>query len=231
MDKYLYLLIDFSCILLPFLFSFHPKIKFYTQWKWFIPANLIVAFLFLIWDEYFTRIGVWGFNPKYILGVYVMNIPLEEILFFICIPYACAFTYYVIKSLNTKTFLDRYIKKIHYTFIISCIVFLIIGYPKLYPTYTMIFCIAIGITMFFNFKYNLSYFYIMYGAILLPFFISNGLLTGSFIPEEVVWYNNLENLSLRVFTIPVEDFYYGFLLLSLNICIYEKFKFLFPPSF
>ncbi len=68
----------------------------------------------------------------------------------------------------------------------------------------------------------------MYVVILLPFLLSNGILTGSFLAEPVVWYHNDENLNIRIFTIPIEDFFYGYLLLALNIFIYEKFKNLYP---
>jgi lycopene cyclase domain-containing protein len=60
--------------------------------------------------------------------------------------------------------------------------------------------------------------------ILVPFFIVNGILTGSFIAEPVVWYNNLENLGIRLFTIPIEDIGYAFNMLFLVVFLNEKFK-------
>ena len=60
--------------------------------------------------------------------------------------------------------------------------------------------------------------------ILIPFLIVNGILTGSFIKDEVVWYDDLENLGLRIFTIPIEDAFYGMLLLILSISIYEYLR-------
>ena len=64
-------------------------------------------------------------------------------------------------------------------------------------------------------------FYFAYGVILIPFFIVNGILTGSFISSEVVWYNDAHNLGLRIGTIPVEDIFYGMLLILMNIAIFE----------
>ena len=71
---------------------------------------------------------------------------------------------------------------------------------------------------------NLKMFYRAYGILLIPFLITNGLLTGSFIEDQVVWYNDNYNLGIRILTIPVEDVFYGMLLILLNIIIYEKLR-------
>lgn len=59
---------------------------------------------------------------------------------------------------------------------------------------------------------------------LIPFFIVNGLLTGTFISGEVVWYNNAENLGIRIGTVPIEDVFYAFSMLYMNLILIEKFK-------
>ena len=61
-------------------------------------------------------------------------------------------------------------------------------------------------------------------SLLIPFFIVNGILTGTGIDEPVVWYNNAENLSIRILTIPIEDIFYGFELIILTIYFQELFK-------
>ena len=96
----LYLVINLASISVPLLFSFHPRIQFHKEWKYAIPAILLAAIPYLIWDEIFTRAGIWGFNPTYIGDLALGELPLEEVLFFICIPYACLFTYFVLSKLT-----------------------------------------------------------------------------------------------------------------------------------
>jgi len=67
-------------------------------------------------------------------------------------------------------------------------------------------------------------FYESYIIALLPFFLKNGILTGSFLESQVVWYNNEENLGMRLGTIPFEDVFYGMLLILGIVYFYEKFE-------
>ena len=70
---------------------------------------------------------------------------------------------------------------------------------------------------------NLSFHYLSYIFIFPFFFISNGILTGSFLIEPIVIYNDLENLGIRICNIPIEDTIYGMLLIFLNIELYNYF--------
>lgn len=67
----------------------------------------------------------------------------------------------------------------------------------------------------------LNRFYIIYLVLLIPFFIVNGILTGAGIEEEVVWYNSEEFLNVRLYTIPIEDVFYGMELILVNLLIYK----------
>jgi len=221
MSTYLQVL-TFS-IVVPFIFSFHNKILFYKQWPAFFKANALVAIPFLIWDEVFTRNGVWGFTDEHIIGTDLFSLPIEEILFFIIIPYCCVFTYEVFLKIKLKTN-----KNIHLlTLVIGMIILLmgIIFYNKIYTATTFI---SLGVLLMLlgsQKKEFINTFYLTYLVISVTFFILvNGILTGGTLDNPPVWYNNSETLDIRIWTIPIEDFFYSMLLLLSNIWLFEIFK-------
>ncbi len=223
-EKYTYLLVDFFCIIFPFLFSFHPKFKFYPQWKYFGLPALVTALFFVIWDVFFTALGVWSFSPGFVVGIYFFGLPLEEYLFFIFIPYACVFTYYCI---GTYLNLSRFNNSFRYFTLVLAFLLLIFGFFHLNQLYTSSTFILLAIVLILLWISRVDYlpsFFITFLVILLPFFISNGILTGSFIRQPVVMYNNNYNLGIRMFTIPVEDTFYGMLLMLMNVAGYEYLK-------
>src|SRR5688572_1798193 len=95
----LYLILNLAALAVPFVFSFHPRLKFVSEWKFFFPAVVLTGSVFIAWDILFTGMGVWSFNPEYLLGRYFMGLPLEEYLFFICIPFASVFTFHSFRKL------------------------------------------------------------------------------------------------------------------------------------
>jgi lycopene cyclase domain-containing protein len=64
----------------------------------------------------------------------------------------------------------------------------------------------------------------VYAILLIPFLMVNGILTGTGIEGAVVNYNPSENLGIRILTIPVEDAFYGFEMILLNIYLFKWFE-------
>ena len=54
---------------------------------------VIVGGVYIYWDVLATERGDWAFNDSYILGIRFFGLPLEEILFFVTVPYAMIFLY------------------------------------------------------------------------------------------------------------------------------------------
>ena len=223
--NYLYLYINFFTIIIPFLFSFHPKLLFYKTWNAFFPAVIIAGIIFLVWDAYFTHLGVWGFNPDYLTGITLINLPLEEVLFFFCIPYACVFTFHCLDVLllqKSFRFNDKFVTPL---LIAALVIISILQYQKIYTLVTFSSLAALLAYSKYVLKIQwLDKFYFVYAILLLPFLIVNGILTGTTLASPVVWYNNAEIIGIRILTIPVEDIFYGMLLILLNLLIYQCLK-------
>ena len=182
---------------------------------------LLPAVFYIIWDSYFTSWAVWSFNETYIMGWYFFGLPLEEILFFFVVPYCCVFIYECIRcyfpSISNEKWALLFFKILAALLLLSTIVF----YQRAYTAYTAAF-LTIGLLAYLLLRskvpqLNAAVFLISYSVILIPFLLVNGFLTA--IP--VVLYNNAENLGVRIYTIPVEDVFYGMLLILLNVILYE----------
>lgn len=221
----LYLWLNIGSLSIPFLYSFHPKLKLYRKWKFIFPSILIMMLFFIPWDIIFTEKGFWGFNPIYLTGIYIVNLPLEEWLFFICIPYACIFTHYALLhyfpdwKLSEKT-----TTAISYVLIAAMLLLIVLFYDRWYPLINYSFAV---ILIFLVLKYRkdlLQQYYLTFLVMLIPFFIVNGILTGSFIEEQIVWYDNTQNLGVRMFTIPVEDSMYAFTMILTPLVLTEYFE-------
>ena len=222
--KSLYLLVNFFTIIIPFVYSFHPKIRFHLTWKGFFPAVILVGTVFVLWDMWFTSMGVWGFNPDYLSGFYVGNLPLEEVLFFICIPYACVFTYYCLDKFFNLSWNPKTEAVFCLVFSLGLIVLGLVNYDRIYTLVTFISTGLVCLALKFLLKVDwFGKATTVYGILLFPFFIVNGVLTGTGIESPIVWYDHTENLNTRILTIPIEDAFYGFELILLIIYFSKLF--------
>lgn len=221
----LYLLINLASVAVPLIFTFHPRLRVWREWGPLWAGLATSAVFFLAWDVLYTHWGVWGFNPHYLQGVYLVNLPLEEVLFFICIPYACLFSYVCLNLLLDLEWTQKWGRPVAWLFVVTFAVIASIFADRLYTSVTLSLCAAFLLLHLLWWKTDwLGRFFYSWGVMLLPFFLVNGILTGSFIEGEVVWYNNAENLGIRMGTIPVEDFAYGMLMLLIAITVFEALK-------
>lgn len=219
--KFTYLVVDVAAVLIPLIFTFHKKIQFHREWKNFLPVLVIVSCFFIGWDAFFTHLGVWSFNPRYTLGSGILHLPIEEIMFFFCIPYACVFTYHCFKtffSIPIPAAMPRIVMMTASGFIVVAL----FSYQRLYPLVTFL-LLAIILLMVRKRRW-LPAFFVTYLVLLIPFFLVNGILTGTGLSEPVVRYNENEIIGPRLLTIPVEDIFYGMSLILLNVAGMEWLK-------
>lgn len=225
MLQYTYLLINFFTVIICFSFSFHPKIKFNRQFVAFIKSTLLVGFIFILWDIWFTKNGVWWFNYQYLIGLKISELPIEEILFFICIPFSCVFTYFCLDKfleLDWKPFPEKVFV------IISIILYMGIAIYFRDRIYTLVTFSTTAISLlilYFVLKIRwigkASFIYL----ILMPGFLAvNGILTGTGLDSPIVNYNSENFIGFRILTIPIEDVFYGYEMILWNLFFFEKFK-------
>ncbi len=209
----------------PLLLSFDKRLQFYKQWKYVFPSILLVALVYIAFDVSFTNRGIWGFNPEYLSGIYLVSLPLEEILFFVVIPYASIFLHESVREYFPKLEIPKSINMaLIIALIVLCVLIAVFNTDKSYTFYISL-KLAVALLLALLLKSSITRsFFITFGVILVPFLIVNGILTGSYINGEVVWYNNDENLGIRIFTIPVEDFAYAFSMILYNLLLIEQLK-------
>lgn len=197
----------------PLALSFDKKVAYYKRVRHLIIPIVLVSGLFLIWDLWFTEKGVWGFTLVHTAGLYLGRLPLEEVLFFVIVPYNCMFIFEVIgayfqpknKALFNRVFFG---------------VFLLLGLSLLmqqptgwYTLSAVLLAMLLSVTLLIYNPSWLSQFVISFLVCLLPFLVVNGLLTGAATTLPVVWYNPAEFSGWRIITIPAEDLFYNFDLL------------------
>jgi lycopene cyclase domain-containing protein len=227
----LYLLLNILTISVPLLLSFDKKVHFYTHWRYFFPAMFITLAVFIGWDVIFTARGIWGFNAQYHGSITIFGLPLEEYLFFITVPYASVFTIYVMEAYFSRFRLgERQVLVVSFVLIAFLLAMAVWHIDRAYTSVNFIFSALLIGWVTFTQRNLLTRFYLCYLLILLPFGLLNGILTGSFIEEQVVWYNDRENLGIRIGTIPFEDIFYGMSLVLMNYYLTGIFSKLRPHT-
>lgn len=221
----LYTIILIASISIPFLLSFDKKLQFYKQWKYLIPSIVVIALFYIVGDIYFTKIGVWGFNRTHLSNIFLFKLPIEEWLFFLAIPYASIFLHDVLHAYFPSFQLPIYVsRRLSIFFFLMALVTLLLYLDKAYTVYILTIFIIIITVSYFDKSDTINRFYCTFLIILIPFVLVNGVLTGAFTAEPVVWYDHSENLNLRFITIPIEDFIYGFTMLLGAIMLRNRLK-------
>lgn len=217
--KWLYLFLDLGTLFFPVVLSFDKNVRFIRHWKNTILASVIVGIPFVVWDIYFTKQGIWEFNSRYTLDLFIFNLPVEEILFFIVVPFACIFIYECCKF---------YLKRYTFHVLNRVLLFIIFGFSIFLPIhapeaqYTVwVFIATLFVLGWWSFNLKLSFIGVSFAISIIPFLLINGVLTGAFTDAPVVVYNDLENSQMRLFSIPFEDLLYSFSLIVSSILTFE----------
>jgi len=218
---YEYLIFNILVISGPLILGNLKPFYFVPHWPRVFLSALIIGIPYLVWDNLVTGLH-WEFNYNYILGITLQNLPLEEILFFFTVPAACLFSWeMIIRRTADRQF--TWLKKIR-----IALLFLPIAGLQIYLNgqhYTGLATVFLGLAILLDMflKTDLFLQRRFSGYFLLVMFFTlvfNGYLTW----RPVVVYNDTYMSGWRIFTIPVEDFGYGFSLIYLNTIVFQKLR-------
>ncbi|MBK6773879.1 MAG: lycopene cyclase domain-containing protein [Ignavibacteria bacterium] len=216
-----YLLLNILIIFFPLVLSFEKKISFYKKFFPLLISIIITGIIFIVWDSVAVTRNDWSFNGEFVSAIKIFNLPPEEILFFVTVPYSIIFTFVSI----------RYYVKEKIIFIPSALIYFVslvliisaVTFSGKYYTFTVSLFSGILIS-FLNYFYRnfiMSYIFIVTLFIsYIPFLIVNYILTS--LP--VVVYNPSAITGLRFLTIPAEDFLYSFSMITMWIFIFQVFE-------
>lgn len=206
----------------PLSFSFDKRISYYQKWRGLFTGIFINGILFITWDSFFAANGIWGFNSPYASETRWFHLPPEEWAFFIVIPYCSIFIYESLGYYWNRLPLQQSSRYITLGAFILTASLALFNTDKAYTFYnSAIAAVLLLIHLVWLKREWMGLFWIAYLVHLIPFFIVNGILTGIATDIPVVWYNNAENLGIRIGTIPVEDSIYAMTCLLIPITIME----------
>ncbi len=214
-----YLLLLLIYLVIPVILSFQKSVRFAFRLRYLLPATIFAGAVFVMWDIRFTEMGIWSFNPEYLTGIDVLKIPIEEWLSFLIIPLSSVYIYEWLK-IKFEDF-----EKPNIFLVVSLIVLVVTAalayfYRKNLFSFFTFFLLAIylGYTVFRNrFKKYYTKFYMAWLVSLVPFITVSALLNSM----PAVVYNSDHVIGVAIFGVPVEKIGYLFLLLLINITIYE----------
>ena len=223
---YTYLFVLGITFIAPFLLGFHSSVNFNQQWRKILKGLLWIGLLYIPWDILKTYYGVWSFNPEMITGLYLANLPIEEVFFFVVTPFACLFSYACVQYYWPQDLSRNYTHwaKTGLILLMTLSLLVLAQHPTGWYTSSAIVVAIIMSLLAYRKLTNRSFFLgvITWMILLLPFYLCNGILTGlEFwqypfwnthqvdIKDAVVLYNNAENVGIRIWSVPLEDFFYG----------------------
>lgn len=229
-----YLLINIGIIFFPLIFSFEKQVRFISRIKPVLFAQFTVGTIFIIWDSIAAMRGDWGFSTAYTHAIRLFYLPAEEYLFFITVSYSILFGYeslqlYFRKFTGTHCAIrfglqlpgSALLKVAGLVIPALLLTGAIFNAGKYYTSTVLIFSAVTIITLLFTSNlYKHPVYLLTLLLSYMPFFVVNYLLTA----PPIVWYSPQAIIGMRVTTIPVEDFFYSFTMITLWMYAYEYAK-------
>ncbi len=220
--KFEYLLFNLTVVLGPVASQFSRQIKSVSRWRLKLRVSVIVMIPYVIWDALVAG-SHWQFNTAYTLDFRFFSLPIEEWLFFITVPFGCLLVWETLPQVDRWLARLRSLRHIRNVLYAALPVGIWVFSTGKQYTGLVLCCFGFVGLMDMLLRTDLllrpkTYLYLAIVAGLILVF--NGYLTA----RPVVMYGEVYQMGYRIWTIPIEDFGYGFTMMLFNTMLYEKLK-------
>lgn len=219
LKNFIFLGILILIFFVPVFYTITNKNGFRNKLRYGMPAIFITGFMFLLWDIRFTEVGIWSYDADFTIGLFHKSLPLEQWLVYLIFPYTALLIYEIMKTRFRSLDFNSIFTAVSLLLVVALAVVAYLFRVRIYTFFSFLFTtIYLAYTIFRKqFKPHLTHFFLTYLIILIPYFILNWILTWNLAIE----YHQEQVLNVWVGMIPVENFVYLFLLLLINITVYE----------
>ncbi len=100
MQRLAYLAVLLGCLVGAGWLEWGLRTRVIVRWRRLLFTLLPVVAVFVLWDLYAIHAGHWSFDPQKITGIACGPLPLDEVLFFIVIPYCAILTLEAVRAVK-----------------------------------------------------------------------------------------------------------------------------------
>ncbi len=219
--NYFYLLINLALLLLSFMLVLDKKANPMRSWKHMAPAVLVSGVVFSGAAFVFNQFKISFFNPEYTVGVNILQLPIEEIMFHFVLAFAGLNIYVVLNAHFPKNNLEKFSLSISNLLLGVLIAMLFFAHSKLYcvVTFSMLFVLLFYVEYVNKLRFTYK-FYRAYVVLLIPFCLLYMFVGG--LP--ILTYAIDKTINLTLGPIPFESFFYLMSVLLTSVYLFEVLK-------
>ena len=86
-----------GCVLVTLPLDLVWGLHVYARWRLLLRVAAAVVPAWVALDAVAAHQGLWRYNPRYVLPPRVLGLPLEEVAFFVVIPFVSVLTYEAVR--------------------------------------------------------------------------------------------------------------------------------------
>lgn len=102
LDRFQYLILMALCLVITLPLEILLGARVWAQPRRLLAALAIPVVVFVVWDVVAIARDHWTYNPRYVTGWELGNLPVEELAFFVVVPICGLLTYEAVRRILTE---------------------------------------------------------------------------------------------------------------------------------